>query len=299
MAFTDNTTFYGADAQGFYSKALLTGDTKSMIKVFPNVKSKLKVARLDQKDLLQAEGCSYNDQGTTTLSQKTLEVCDLKVNYTICTSTFEADYLSLQLKAGSNNDEVMPASIEEYILDQTAKNISKDLERLLWMGDTGASVPDLCDGFTTLFDTDLNIETVSGTTLSATNIIAEIGKVYDKIPSAIVNDPKVTIFLSPAAMKFYKQALAALGTSFATYNAGDLNLSYIGVPLVVAPGLSTNLMVAASTDNLWFGTDLMSDFDEVSILLMRNVTGDRTARFICSFKFGVNYGVSEEIVYYR
>jgi hypothetical protein len=296
MAFVDNTTYTGKDAQGFYSAALLTGNTKSVIQVYPEVKSSLKIARLDMANILQEADCTFTDGGTTTLSQKTLTVCALKVNLEYCQRTFEANYLSEQLRAGSNNGEVMPASVEEYILNQVSQNISADLENLIWQGDTAGSPASVCDGFLKAFVADNSVVDVVGTTVTAANVYTEIGKVYAAIPATIRFRGKVVIFISNAIAGFFKQAQGA--TTGGLFITGDKELNYLGVPLIIAPGLPTNDMVAAEPDNLWFGTDLMSDFEDVMIIPQKAISGAPTVRIVAEFKFGVNYGVSEEIVYY-
>ncbi len=298
MAFVDNTTFTGKDAQGFYSEALLTGETKSVIKLYPDVKSKLKVARLDLANILQEADCTFTDGGTTTLSQKTLEVCPIKVNLEYCQRTFEADYLSMQLKAGSNNGEVMPASVEEYIIGQVSKNISADLENIIWQGDTTGSPASICDGFLKKFLADATVIDVNNTTVSASNVLTEIGKVYAAIPDTIINSRDLRIFIPVSIAKFYKTAIAAGTGNGGAYFIGDKELNYLGVTLVIAPGLPADTMVAAETQNLWFGTDLMSDFEDVIIIPQKHISGAPTVRLVAEFKFGVEYGVGEEIVLY-
>lgn len=298
MAFADNTTYTGKDAVGFYSKAILTGDVKSMIRVMPNVKSKEKIARLDLTNIVQEDDCTFTDLGTTTLSQKTLEVCPLKVNLEFCTTQFEANYLSEQLRPG-NTGEVMPASFEEYLLEQIAVNTSATLEDLLWNGDTAGSPATVCDGFRKKFLADSAVVDVTGTTLSASNILTEIAKVYAAIPNAIMMKPDLRIFISNAAFKFYSQAIAAGTGNGGAYFIGEKPLNYLGIELVVAPYLPANEMVAAQLGNLWMGTDLVNDFDDVQILNMYRVLGSPTARFTARFKFGVEYGVGEEIVWYH
>jgi hypothetical protein len=295
----DNTTYTGKDALAFYSKALLEGDTKSMISLVPDVKSKVKLPRLDLAGILQTSDCTFTPAGTATLSQKTLEVCPIKINLEFCTRDFEVNFLSEQLRPGSSEAQ-MPNSFQDYILDEIGKTISAELERLLWQGNTAASPADICNGLLTKMSADLSVIAVTGTTLSAANIIAEIGKVYNAIPNTIINRGKVVIFVSPTAAKFYKQALAALNNSLlGSYNNGDFTLSYIDVPVVVAPGMSTNEMVAAEPKNLWYGTDLVTDIEDILIIPQRDKTGAPTVRVVAEFKFGVNYGISEEVVFYN
>lgn len=294
----DNTTYTGKDALNFYSKALLEGDTKSMISLVPDVKSKVKLPRLDLAGILQTSDCTFTPGGTATLSQKTLEVCPIKINLEFCTRDFEVNFLSEQLRPGSLASQ-MPESLTSYVLDQIAKQIDSDLERLLWQGDIAASPADICNGLLKGMAADASVVKVVGTTLSAANIIAEIGKVYTAINNTIINRGNVVIFVSPTAAKFYKQALAALNNSLlGSYNNGDFKLSYIDVPVIVAPGMPTNKMVAAEPKNLWYGTDLVSDIEDILVIPQRDKTGAPTVRVVAEFKFGVNYGISEEIVLY-
>ena len=298
MAFIDNTVWTGTEAAGFYSTILLTGDSKSLLKLFPNVKSKIKIPKFDMSGLIQASDCSFTSGGTSTLSEKTLEVCPLKINVEICLSTFEQDYLSTQLKAGSNGAEVAPASMVNYIFEQIALNTSAEIEALIWNGDTASSPADICDGLITKMVTGADTQTVSATTITKAVVLAEIDKVYVKIPDTIINRGKVVLFVSNKVAQCYKQAVAALNT-IGNYNNGNYDLNYLGVKMIIAPGLTANQMVAAEPDNLFVGTDLMSDFDDVILIPQANLSGAKTARFVANFKFGVQYGVGAEIVLYN
>lgn len=298
FALVDNATYAGTDALGFYSKALLEGNTKSLMKLIPDVKSTTKIAKLDLANIMQESDCTFTDGGTSTLSQKSIEVCPIKVNLEFCTRDFEVNYLSEQLRTGSLESQI-PASFQDYILGEIAKNINAGLERLIWQGDVAGSPADVCDGLLKKMEDAADVLTVTGATLSTANIIAEIGKVYAKIPDTIANRGKVVIFVSVAASKFYKQALASLNNALiGSYNNGDFQLSYIDIPVVVAEGLPTNVMVAAEPENLIYATDLMSDVEDVLVLPMRNKLGTPTVRIVAEFKFGVEYAIGQEIVLY-
>lgn len=302
MGFVDNTTYTGKDTAGFYSKALLFGNTKENITIYPNVKNKIKVARLDLDNIVQADGCDFEDQNTTTLSQKTLEVCPMKINMQFCVDIFEANYLSEKLRAGSNTSEVMDKETENYLIDQVMKYVASFLEKLIWQGDTAGSPADgpmtLCDGLLKGFDADGDIITQDSTTITVSNVIAELAKVYNKIPDTMYDTmQQLKWFIPINVAKLYKQAIAA--ASAETYYVKDAELTFLGIPMVVAKGLPSNTMVVAAKENLWMGTDLISDFEDIQILNMKETTGEKKVRFIGGFKFGVNFGVSEEIVYYR
>lgn len=302
LSFTDNTTFYGKDLEGFYAQALLTGNSKEAFRLIPDVKSKVKLGQLNIGNILQAADCSFSGSGEGTLAQKSFEVEPVKINLEYCQRTFETDYLSQLLRPGSNSDQVMPASVESFLLDQVAKKVSADTEKLVWQGDTGtASYPlSLVDGLQKQLLADGAVIDVSATasTITTSNVIGEINRVYDAIPAAILDAEDLRIFVPSSIMRLYRQALAA-ASSEAYYMQNYTELHFLNVRLVEAKGLGEKKMVAAQTNNLLLLTDLMSDFEDVQILPQKSVTGVPVVRMIGEFKFGVGYIYGSEIVYYN
>lgn len=297
MGLIDNTTYTGKDTDGFFSVALLTGDTKSKVRLIPNAKSTVKMGSLNLGNILQADSCSLEGVGNYTLAQKSLEVCDIAIKVPICAKDYEANYLSESLRAGSNVDQNFPEGFVGYLLELVAQQISTQTEALFWQGDTAGSPVSLCDGLIKKFLADSTVIDVgAGTVLSASNIIAQIGIVYDAIPDTISDNGKVAIFISRKAAKFYRQALVTANPALIAYNNGDFTLRYIDVELIVSAGMPTNDMVAAEPMNLWYGTDLVSDEKEIEIVT--DPLNPKQSYIITSFKWGVNYGVGAEIVYY-
>jgi hypothetical protein len=300
MALTDNTTFYGKDAEGFFKKVLTTGVAKQEITLIPNVKSKIKLAYSDLGNILQAEDCSFSATGEGSLNQKTMEVCDLKVNLEYCATTFEANYLSMQLRAGSNNEEVMPTSYADFVVDYVATKVASDLEKVMFQGNTGtASYPlSLCDGLVKLLTADADVVDVAATasTITSSNVIGELNRVLQSVPAEVRTAANFKIFVSQEIAFAYKQAQAA--TTGGLFMVGDKELNYLGFRLIPTSGLLAKQMIAADMDKVFFLTDLVSDWNDIIIIPQRNISGSRTERFATSLKFGVNYLYGAEVVLY-
>lgn len=292
----DDTTYCGKDTDGFFSVALMTGDTKSKVRLVPNVKSTVKLGSLNLGDILQPDACIVEGSGSYTLAQKDLEVCDVAVKVPICAKDYEANYLSESLKPGSNVEENFPNGFRDYLFDLVAQKISEQTEKLFWQGDKDGSPASLCDGLIKKMLADNTVVDVGGSVLSSTNIIAEITKVYNAIPETISENGNVVIFISRKAAKLYRQALVTANPALIAWNNGDFTLRYIDVELVVSAGMAANHMVAAEPMNLWYGTDLVSD--EREIKLVTDPVNPKQSYIITSFKWGVNYGVGAEIVLY-
>jgi prepilin-type processing-associated H-X9-DG protein len=82
-------------------------------------------------------------------------------------------------------------------------------------------------------------------------------------------------------------------------NNQDVNVLFFdGVKIFMANGLASDKMVATTKDNLWFGTGLLSDSQEVRVLDMADLDGSQNVRVIMRFTAGVQYGVAADIVTY-
>lgn len=302
MGLVDNSvTYTGKDLDGFYSVALLTGSTKSLVRQVPGVKSKVKLGSLNLGNILQADSCDVSESGTYTLAQKTLEVCDFAINVPLCAKDYEVNYLSEQLKPGSNVPANFPEGFMGYLMNLIAETISKQTEALFWAGDTEGSPVTLCDGLIKKFLADSAVlDCATPATLSASNIVAELTKVVNKIPTTLLADAKakLKIFISPTAQRFYELSLLATHPAIYASNNIDLSSKFMGYDLVVSNGMPDSTMVCADPMNLWFGFDGVSDESQLIFIDDRQITGQKTARIVTSFKFGVEYGNGSEIVLY-
>jgi hypothetical protein len=83
------------------------------------------------------------------------------------------------------------------------------------------------------------------------------------------------------------------------YSNQDIEpLVFDGVKLLMANGLPNDVMIAAETSNLFFGTGLFSDWAEMKIIDMADIDGSQNVRFVMRMTAGVQYNFVEEIVTY-
>ena len=71
-----------------------------------------------------------------------------------------------------------------------------------------------------------------------------------------------------------------------------------GVGIFVANGMPSNTAIAAEKSNLFFGTGLLNDHQEVKVLDMGDLDGSDNVRIIMKFTAAVQYAVVEDIVTY-
>ena len=174
---------------------------------------------------------------------------------------------------------------------------------IYWSGSAGEGN---FDGFETLLTADSDVNDVTAGTVTSTNVITELGKIVDAIPSAVYGKDDLTIYVSSNIARAY---IRALGGFVATIGAagsdnkgtqwyGGGELSFDGINLFVAKGLADNTAVAAQKSNLYFGTGLLDDRNEVKVIDMADLDGSQNVRVVMRYTAGVQHGIGGDIVLY-
>ena len=272
----------------------------------PNVKFKSVVSNLVSASGLADASCDFTATGTVTLTERILEPKSLQVNKQLCKADFRDTWQAIEM--GYSAHDVLPKSFADYLLAHQVDQVAADIEQHIWNGDAGNSGE--FNGFMTLLTTDAALpaaQEVAGTTLTAANIIAEMGKVADAIPSRLYGKEGLRIYVSQNAMRLYVRALGGFGTSGLGANGVDGkgtlwyqggSLMFDGIPVVTANGLTADQMLASTKENLFFGTGLLSDNNEVKLLDMSDLDGSENVRIIMRMTAGVQYGNVTDIVTY-
>ena len=280
-----SASLYAGEAGAYIGAAVKSGKTLAdgQITILEGIKYKKTLTVVSSSSLIAAADCDFSD-GTLTLTDRALEPTDKKLNLSLCATDLEKDWQASQMAAGANNSNMagdFPAFIMEYLGAQVGENI----ESQIW---TDMKTNLLADG--TVVDT-------TGTTLTAANIIAEMQKVYDDVPAAVYGKDDLRIYVGTNAVRFYIQAMSALGYLNAYY-AGDVPLLFEGVEVVHCPGMAADTMVAARVSNIYWGTDLQSDATTFKVLDQRECSGANEIRIAANFSSGVQHAVGADIVLY-
>jgi hypothetical protein len=299
------TTYAGEFAGKYIAAALLSGVTldKGLIEIKPNVKYKEVIKRVSTNDIVKNATCDFDPTSTLTLDERIIQPEEFQVNLQLCKKDFRSDWEAVQM--GYSVYDNLPATFTDFLIAHVAEKVAQNIEQSIWAG-VNATAGQF-DGFTTLFAADGTVVDVTGTTVTAANVVDELGKVIDAIPNTLYGKEDLTIYVAPNVAKAYVRALGGFaangvgangvnnqGTMW--WNQGDLN--YDGVKLAMVYGLGANEMVAAQKSNLYFGTGLLSDHNEVKVIDMGDIDGSQNVRIIMRFTAGVQYGFGSEVVYY-
>ena len=288
------TTYAGEKASGFISAALLSAPTldKGGITIKPNVKFKSVMQKLAVGDIIANASCDFTATSTVTLTERYLQPEDFQVNLELCKKDFESDWLSIE--QGFSSFDELPSSFASYLIGHVAAKVAAKMEVNIWNG-ANANAGEF-DGIVALADADADVIDVTETgATDASNIIARLGNVVDAVPSTIYGNEGLAIYISQADARSYVRAQAALGYKD-LYHVGQTEMDFEGVKLFVANGLNSGQMIAAEKENLFFGTGLQNDMNEVKLIDLADIDGSQNVRVIMRFSAGVNYAIGSEIV---
>ena len=299
------TTYAGEFAGKYIAAALLSGTTleKGLISIKPNVKYKEVIKKIATDDIVKNGTCDFDPTSTLTLTERVLQTEEFQVNLQLCKKDFRTDWEAVQM--GYSVYDNLPPSFTDFLLAHVAEQVAQRIETNIWQG-VNATAGQF-DGFTTLFAADADVVDVVGTSVTAANVITEMGALVDAIPAVLYGKEDLTIYVPQNVAKAYVRALGGFGASGlgasgieskGTMWYGDQPLYFDGIRVAMVNGLPSNKMVAAQSSNLYFGTGLFSDHNEVKVLDMGDLDGSQNVRVIMRFTAGLQYGIGSEVVYY-
>ena len=294
------TTYAGESAGEWIAASLLNGITlgNGGLTIRPNIKFKEIVKNLSIDNIVKDATCDFQDTSTLTITERILEPEEFQVNLELCKKTFRSDWESESM--GFSVHDNLPPNFQSFLLAHVAEKVSAQQENTIWQGATATTGE--YDGFETLLTADADLPSaneISGTTFTASNVQAELRKLTDGIVDNVYsNQEDLFLYVSQNIYRLFIESLGGFGASglgSAGINSqGPIQtfgpLSFDGIPLFRTAGMSDNVAIAARKSNLWYGTGLLNDSQEVKILQMSEIDGSQNIRVILRFTAGVQYG---------
>jgi hypothetical protein len=306
---TSITSSYSGEFAGKYiSAALLSGATldQGNIDIKPNVKFKEVIKKVaTDSNVIKDATCDFTDTATVTLTERILQPEEFQVNLELCKKDFRSDWEAIQM--GYSSFDNMPPKFSDFLISHVAGLVAEKTEQNIWGGVNGTAGE--FDGFTVLMAADGDVNDASNgseTSFTSSNINSLLGNIVDSIPNAIYGKEDLNIYLPPVAYQAYVRSLGGFGASGLGaagyenkgnqwYNMGNA-LSFDGIKVVLAPGMPADHAVAGQKSNLYFGTGLLSDHNEVKVLDMADLDGSQNVRVIMRFTSGIQYGIGSDLV---
>ena len=302
------STYAGEFAGKYISAALLSGSTiaNGGIEVLPNVKYKQVIQKIATDGIVKNATCDFDATSTVTLTERIITPEEFQVNLQLCKKDFHNTWEAITM--GYSAFDNLPPSFADFLIAHVAAKVAEKTEQNIWKGATATAGE--FDGFVTLATADatvLDVASPAAGGVTAANVIAEMGKLVDLIPAALYGKEDLYLYVSQSVARDYVRALGGFGASGLGANGTNAmgtqwwnngSLSFDGIKVFVAEGMTTDYMMAAQKSNLYFGTGLLSDQNEVQLIDMSPIDGSQNVRVVMRFTAVVQYGIGSEIVLY-
>ena len=302
-----STTYAGEFAGKYIAAALLSAPTldKGGITIMPNVKFRQVIKRVATDGIIKNATCDFDPTSTITLTERILQPESFQVNLQLCKTDFRSDWDAIQM--GYSAFDVLPKSFADFLIAHAAEKVAAGMETSIWRG-VNATAGEFA-GIMTQLTTDAALpaaQEIAGTTVDASNVIAELGKIVDACPAAIYGKEDLTLYVSNNIYRAYVRALGGFAASGVGANGYDNkgtnqtlgDVYFDGVRVFMANGLASNKALLAQKSNLYFATGLLNEMNECRVLDMSDTDGSQNVRVVMRFTADAKYGFASDVVTY-
>lgn len=299
-----DTSYSGEYGATFIRQAIIGAETIDGGNVFvkDGIKSKFRIPRLVIADAIQDYALKPVSSGTTTFSASLLEPSMYELYIEFDPHSFEDYYLAPEMET-LLVERSLPVTAEAALITAVLEYHNDYFDYAIWNNALTGSTPyNKFDGFIQKAKADATVldVTTTATALTASNIFAEIEKVYKKIPAAVKRDKNTKIFMSQATFEIFADAQIAQTNKGVDTTQGGVPL-YKGKQVVSLANFPDNYMVAAKgtaglDSNLWVGVNSKDD----NMVKIGRVQNNSEAMFIkVEFKADTAFGFGSEVVLYK
>ena len=302
-----SSSYAGEFAGKYLGAALLSASTldSGAITILPNIKYKAAMKVGTFSNLVRSADCDFDSTTSgLTLTEKVLTPTELQVNLQICKKELHADWEAAQM--GFSAFDELPPLFSDYVISRVAAEVANATETSIWSGAAGEGS---FDGFLQLALADGGVHDITAVAITSANVIAQMGAAIDKAVAnapAILGKEDLTLYVSTNVAQAYIRALGGFAATIGGagtdnkgtqwYNGGAL--SFEGVNIFVAKGFGSNKMLLTPKSNLFFGTGLLDDRNEVRVIDMADTDGSQNVRVVMRYTAGVQIGIGSDIVLY-
>ena len=293
------------NAESFYAQAYLgSSDIVDNFRTLPGVKYEVKIGTVTFGDILQPSTCAFTAP-TDELTAKLMSVCAVSSMAQICQFDLEQSFVSLQMAAGSNGDFSV-ANFMNFYWSEMANSINGSIESLRWQGDSSllpANPLSLCDGYEVALTaglvaaTDTVINGGTGAIATFAQLLTALNAAYALVPASIASrTADLRFFLPTQLVNIYRLGVASGNTN--AYITQDLSLTYLGIKIVLCPGMSNDTFVITLKDNLVYLFDGEGDSSDLRAVNLSDTVAEPYIRTRANMKIGFNYVNGKDIVFY-
>ena len=265
-------------------EAVLASKSANLFTVESGVKFKSALNLISAGTVLQdGTACGWNNVGNAELSQRIITAKPIKVNQSFCHKDFLKYWTNYEVRVAAG-DEKLP--FEEYFTGIIVDNVKMANEKMIWQGNEELEIEGILD----LVGADESVVSAS------TNAKAydAIKNVYMAIPEKVLDN--AVIFVGTDVYRQFVQEM--VDKNLYHYSADNSNQEFIfpatNTKVIAVNGLNgTKKIVAARTENLFIGVDMLDDAEKFEMWYSKD---NDEYRLNIQYNLGVQYAYGDEIV---
>jgi hypothetical protein len=299
---TVNSNYVGGVAGEITGAAFKEAQTikENLVTVLPDIDFQMSLRKISYTNGRVDYACGFTPTGAVTLSEVLLTPKKIMNAQEVCKEDLRQIWSSASMGFSAHNDN-MPKDVEAALLNEILMDTAQATDLDIWQG-VGATTGRI-GGFIEKFAADggiikanNGITTLAGAITKA-NVQTEIEKVLDAVPVALRRKKNTVFLVSSNVALAYEQALISAGISNGMGGA-EMNLAYGSTKITVVDALPDNTFVVYEVKNLYFGTGLLADHNEIRIKDMDESDLSGNVRYKMVYTGGVQYINPTEIVWY-
>lgn len=294
----DITTNYVGEVAGEYIGAMIKESntlSQNLVTILPNIVSTTFLRKIETEDAFVDYVCGFTPSGSITLSEYSITPKKVMWPAELCKEDFRQLWTAQQMGFSAHNDS-LPATEQAAILLEMGKVIARKIDVDIWEGNNADGrfaglIPQLVADATV-------IDVATPTTVTSSNVEAELADFIDAVPDAVIGAPDLVLGVSTNVLRALKKIQGSLARANGTFlNPSEYDFN--GYTLTEIKGLNANTMVAYAKSNVTFVTGLLADHNEIKIKDMDETDLSGTIRMKTVFTGAIGYAYGGEIVLYR
>lgn len=273
------------------SASLLDGKSRGLFNLMTDVKGPTTLNIMENDIHFQPLTCGWNESGTTTFSQRTLDPVGIEIEMSFCDKNLLRTYAQYEVKVAAGREQ-MP--FEEQFVNNILGKINEGIEKMLYQGkltDSGAT--NECEGLVSILSNDENVVAVSAATgVTAYAFLKDVAKA---IPANVKNP--VILVSTPLYREYIQDLVSANLFHYDPANGeNEYRLPGTDIKVIAVDGLNgteKDYAIAANLNNIFYGVSGDEDDSAFDLFYSRD---NREFRFYWASVLGVQVAFPDEVV---
>ena len=278
-AYTDEMSF------DLISKAVL----QTNLMEYATIRSGLRAGQvainlLDADISVQDRACGWNNNGTMTFSQVTIDIQEKQSKQELCPTDLRDYYLSQRLSASAYAEEVPFPEVVSNLFVEKIKNWNENYvaSTAMFIAQNAVGAGGSCENAIATTDaTDIN------------NIVGIVLDLFDAIDESVKNRDDLVVLMNPANFALLRRALVA--QNYFHYNQGQGTEDELIIPGTNMKAVKVTLdpldenygaMIAGPSKDLVCGVGLESDDESLRIFYDQS---NDVVKVMAAWRLGVNF----------